>query len=441
MKNNSKDLIGINMGTLSEKSLLSIGKYAIGEHLNGEVVKFLGQNVRENLIKILDEAFKYARQTRSSTLKVEHVVFGMKELGFNLDMLHIDYKRNSVDEVIGDGTTRPKKKETLFVEYPKSSSQDDKCKSMPTRPKTKETIIVESPEPSSQDDKCKSMRKGISKPWVSREQVLLLPNQKFPLSKEQEEHYVLITESIMGSSEKLRQKALDSVEFDSSLQPMMPKLCVFIADGVKLNIVVHNMFQLYSLLRLTKSLLDNSNIRLHNYLHLLIPSVISCVVANKICKNPTVEHHWDLREYSSNLAAEIAMKFAGNENKILLRIMTLYKDGLQRSSLSTTYGCIIGLQKFGKFPIQEFIIPQLSVLSERIEPYLKDGQTKDLFNNQAANKISYILHKMCSPILTTIHKPTDKVEDYVQKYGFLGDSLYETVVSNRNRNEANEGGQ
>jgi len=117
----------------------------------------------------------------------------------------------------------------------------------------------------------------------------------------------------------------------------------------------------------------------------------------------------------------------------------VYKAGLLKSSLSTTYGCIIGLQKLGKYAILEFIIPQLTIISERIGPFLKDVQTDNLLNNQAAKRIIFVLQKMCSPILATIHEPTDTVKDYVQKYGFLGYSLFECVVNNR-ITQANEKG-
>ncbi|KAM8706761.1 hypothetical protein ACLKA7_010945 [Drosophila subpalustris] len=322
------------------------------------MIDIVGQEVRENLNKILDEAVKYARRTRSPKVKLEHLHYAMQEHGINLDLLHVDYSLPEVEERAEEyGRARPRKRYQ--------------------RPKRKWGRIIKTMQSLAWSKKRILTPRGVVKPWVKREQVLLMPNRKFPLSKEQQKFYVLITESIMGTSETLRREALRSVNTDSSLQPMLPKLCLFIAEGVRLNVLQHNVSLLFYLLRLVHSLLGNTNIQLNNYLHLLIPPVISCIVAHQICTYPTVQNHWTLREYACSIVAKFVETFNSTENGILTRIINLFKDGLQASSLTTVYGSIIGLQTMGKLPICEFVIPQIAAIADRIEPYFSEERADD----------------------------------------------------------------
>ncbi|XP_034487879.1 transcription initiation factor TFIID subunit 6 [Drosophila innubila] len=411
LKKNSKDYRKIYTGTLSRTSVRSIGNHCIGETLSDNMIDIVGREVRENINKILEEAVKHARRSRSSTVQLEHLQYAMQEHGVNLDLLHIDYRLPEVEVTVQNAPTRPRKRYQ--------------------QPKKKWTRIIRAMESLSLANRRKLAPRGVSKPWVKREQVQLMSNRKFPLSKEQQKYYVLITESIMGTSETLRREALRSVNTDSSLQPMLSKLCLFIAEGIKLNVLQHNVSLLFYLLRLVHSLLGNTSLRLNNYLHLLIPSVISCIVARQVCTFPTVQNHWALREYACNIAAEFVKTYNNNENGILTRIINLFKDGLQAPSLTTVYGSIIGLQKMGKFPICEYVIPQIAAIADRIAPYLTESSSDNLLNKQAATFIRYRILKMCAPILKTTQRPPDQLEEYIRRYRFLGDSLCDAVVIER----------
>ena len=70
---------------------------------------------------------------------------------------------------------------------------------------------------------------------------------------------------------------------------MLPRLCTFIAEGVRVNVVQHNLAILIYLMRMVKSLLENQTLFLEKYLHELIPAVATCIVSrqggNSIEKN------------------------------------------------------------------------------------------------------------------------------------------------------------
>lgn len=77
------------------------------------------------------------------------------------------------------------------------------------------------------------------------------------LSVEQQLYYKEITEACVGSDEGRRAEALQSLACDPGLHQMLPRLCTFIAEGVRVNVVQHNLAFLIYLMRMVKSLLEN----------------------------------------------------------------------------------------------------------------------------------------------------------------------------------------
>lgn len=56
-------------------------------------------------------------------------------------------------------------------------------------------------------------------------------------------------------------------------------------------------------------------------LHLLLPAVLSCLLAKQVCASPNSEDHWALREYSGNIMAHIVRQFDAADNGILPRVI------------------------------------------------------------------------------------------------------------------------
>lgn len=95
---------------------------------------------------------------------------------------------------------------------------------------------------------------------------------------------------------------------------MLPRMCTFIAEGVKVNVVQNNLALLIYLMRMVKALLDNPSLFLEKYLHELIPSVASCIVSRSLCMRPELDNHWALRDFASRLMAQISKNFNSKSN-------------------------------------------------------------------------------------------------------------------------------
>lgn len=71
------------------------------------------------------------------------------------------------------------------------------------------------------------------------------------------------------------QEALHSLAFDPGLHQMVPRLCTFIAEGIRVNVVQKNLALLIYLMRMAKALLDNQTLYLEKYVSFLKGFVFS----------------------------------------------------------------------------------------------------------------------------------------------------------------------
>lgn len=82
---------------------------------------------------------------------------------------------------------------------------------------------------------------------------------------------------------------------------MLPRMCTFIAEGVKVNVVQKEFTLLIYLMRMVKALLDNPSLFLEKYLHELVPSVSTCIVSRDLCQEG--QQHWVNRVFHFDLPA------------------------------------------------------------------------------------------------------------------------------------------
>ena len=61
------------------------------------------------------------------------------------------------------------------------------------------------------------------------------------------------------------QEALNSLATDPGLHQMLPHIIEFVAEGVRINVVQNNLALLIYLMRMVKSILDNTTLYLEKY--------------------------------------------------------------------------------------------------------------------------------------------------------------------------------
>uniref|UniRef100_A0A182K7V1 Transcription initiation factor TFIID subunit 6 n=1 Tax=Anopheles christyi TaxID=43041 RepID=A0A182K7V1_9DIPT len=306
-------------------------------------------------------------------------------------------------------------------------------------PLSKDVQALDSVNPAHKLDKT-NQKDTTGKPTINKhklknsETVQVKQLAQHELSVEQQLYYKEITEACVGSDEARRAEALTSLSSDPGLHEMLPRMCTFIAEGVKVNVVQNNLALLIYLMRMVRALLDNPALYLEKYLHELIPCVSTCIVSRQLCMRPELDNHWALRDFAARLMAQICKTFNTSTNNLQTRVTRLFSAALQndKTPLSSMYGALQGLSELGTEVTKVFIIPRLKFISERVEPLLQ-GITSNISNTDkiAAGHIRAILQKGVPPILKTLRNPPDLVEEYKRDYGCLGQTLHQAVVKAR----------
>lgn len=266
------------------------------------------------------------------------------------------------------------------------------------------------------------------------------------LSVEQQLYYKEITEACVGSDEGRRAEALQSLACDPGLHEMLPRMCTFISEGVKVNVVQNNLALLIYLMRMVKALLDNQSLYLEKYLHELIPSVSTCIVSRQLCLRPEMDNHWALRDFAARLMAQICKTFNTSTNNLQTRVTRLFAKALQcpsqtnnetgngpsmasmkeseKTPLASLYGAVQGLAELGPEVVKVLIVPRVRWLGERVEGALSGLGGADRL---AAGNLKHQLLKVLAPVIRQLRPPPDVQEDYRREYGYLGPSLQQAV--------------
>ncbi|KAL7058657.1 hypothetical protein AAHC03_013722 [Spirometra sp. Aus1] len=159
---------------------------------------------------------------------------------------------------------------------------------------------------------------SLSHPRVM--QAAIVEKRPHEISQELMLYFRELTEACVGANENRRHEALDNAAQDTGLQPLLPYLVTFIAEGVRVNVSNNNLAILIYLMRLTKALIDNQHISLEAYLHLIVPTVITCILCRQLCAKPITDNHWALRDYAAKQLVTLCNRYNTLSNGLYNRI-------------------------------------------------------------------------------------------------------------------------
>ena len=252
------------------------------------------------------------------------------------------------------------------------------------------------------------------------------------LSVEQQLYYKEITEACVGSDEGRRAEALHSLAYDNGLHQMLPRLCTFISEGVKVNVVQNNLALLIYLMRMVKAILDNTSLYLEKYLHEILPTIVTCIVSKQLCMRPDVDNHWALRDFAARLLAQTSKTYNTSTNCIQIRLTrTLTKAIDNNVPLSSVYGAISALCELGMDVQRTLVLKRIKLIGERIsDTSARDssiGETK-----VAIEHIKTLILRVIPNTLRVTRAQPDILEEYRQEFGpVFGPLLHSAVVKAR----------
>ncbi|RDX86218.1 Transcription initiation factor TFIID subunit 6 [Mucuna pruriens] len=242
---------------------------------------------------------------------------------------------------------------------------------------------------------------------------------KHLITRELQLYYEKITELTLNKPGSIPfRRALISLATDSGLHPLVPYFTCFVADEVARNL--NNLVVLFALMRLVRSLLQNSQIHIELYLHQLMPPIITCIVAKKI-GNRLSDNHWELRNFSANLVASICQRFGHIYHNLQPRVTKTFLHSFldPTKALPQHYGAIKGIEALGSRLIRLLILPNLEPYLHLLEPEMQPEKQKNEMKRHeawrvygallgAAGQCTYEKVKMFSSLLSSPTRVTSR---------------------------------
>ncbi|RWS05539.1 transcription initiation factor tfii-D-like protein [Dinothrombium tinctorium] len=450
-----------NMSHFSVESMKMIGESIGVSALSDEASRLIADDVLYRLKLIIQESEKFAGHAKrrkviakdiDDALKVKNIepLYGIKNeehipfrfaSGGGRELYFIEEKEIDLGEVI-TSTAFPKLPQDVALKSHWLSIEGIQP-AIPENPPPveKELQRKESVDPAFtlRNNAVDSSKIGLMQDKRKKhvEMVRVKQYATHELSVEQQLYYKEITEACVGSDETRRSEALQSLTADSGLHQMLPRLCTFISEGVKVNVVQNNLALLIYLMRMVKALLENQTLYLEKYLHEIIPTVITCIVSKQLCMRPDIDNHWALRDFASRLLSQVCKNFNTSTNNVQTRITRLLSRALDNDKLplSSQYGALSALCELGPEVQRAFVYKRLPAIGEKIRQVIEGGGNS--VEKSAADHIKNLILRVIPPtlkasIFPTLRSPPDVLEEYKTEFGYLGPSLHAAVVRSRN---------
>ncbi|KAM0844450.1 hypothetical protein ACQ4PT_057022 [Festuca glaucescens] len=207
---------------------------------------------------------------------------------------------------------------------------------------------------------------------------------KHILSRELQMYFDKIAELTMSrSNTPIFREALVSLSKDSGLHPLVPYFSYFIADEVTRSLA--DLPVLFALMRVVQSLLRNPHVHIEPYLHQLMPSMITCIVAKRLGHRLS-DNHWELRDFSANLVASVCRKYGHAYHNLQIRLTkTLINAFLDpHKALTQHYGAVQGISALGTSAVRLLLLPNLEPYMQLLDPELQlEKQTNEMKRKEA----------------------------------------------------------
>jgi transcription initiation factor TFIID subunit 6 len=352
-----------SVSTLISRENIRVAAETVGVELAEDVVKTLCQEVEYRLREITQEAIKFMKHGKRDKLTPVDINNALKLR--NVEMI---YGYGSRETMEFKKTTAGN--ESLFFTEEKELSLEEivtqtRLPPLPLQPTyTVHWLSVDGVQPEIPQNPAKSLKRALGGGSNAKTDNLILeeaevkPTIRHVLSKELQEYYEKLVDSILNGESNALRAAFGAMSSDPGLHQLMPYFCQFIAKQVADNL--QNLSILTRIINMVHCILINPHIHVDHYLHNLIPAVLTCLVGKRLCDSPT-ENHWQLRDHASELVALICHRWGREYATIQPRIVkTLVHAFLDvKRPLTTHYGAIVGLSRLGPQTRQLLLLPNL----------------------------------------------------------------------------------
>ncbi|GAB7347322.1 hypothetical protein MBLNU459_g3400t1 [Dothideomycetes sp. NU459] len=395
--------------------------------LHGDVVTQLAQDVEYRISQVLEEALKFMRHGKRTTL-------GTQDISQALRLLDIE-------PLYGYESTRPLRfgEASIGPGQPLYYVEDEevdfeKLINAPLPKVPPHWLAVEGVQPSipqnptSADQRHQELLpKGPgANPNLAavsgNDNVSIKPLVKHVISKELQLYFERICSAILDEiNDEFRAAAFASLRTDPGLHQLGPYFIQFVADKVTHNL--KSLFVLSQMMHMLAAILDNPSLYIEPYIASLIPAVLTCLIGKHLgstaADGPLA--HFGLRDFSASLLSFIAKKYGQSSTTLKPRIArSCLKDFLDsHKPFGSHYGAILGLQGIaGTAGVRTLILPNLKAYDMVLKQGLADEQKMD----QAEKVVSVLLRA-----LETLEKDSANITNGHPEGNELKERLTESI--------------
>jgi transcription initiation factor TFIID subunit 6 len=362
-------------------------------NLSNEVVDHLTRDVEFRIAQVLEEALKFMRHSRRTTLFTQDISQALRVL--------------DVEPLYGYETTRPLKfgEASIGPGQPLFYLEDEEVDfeklinaPLPRVPReitfTAHWLAVEGVQPtipqnptpadSSRNTDILSKGQGTST-TVGSDSLSVKPLVKHILSKELQLYFEHVCAALLDEhSEQYRVAALGSLSADPGLHQLIPYFVQYVAEKVTHNL--KNVFVLFQMLHLVSALLQNPNLHIVPYVASLVPPVLTCLIGKRLGSSAPTDStslpaHYALRDLAGSVMQQLTRPdFTAATPTMKPRLArTLLKTLLSETTLplGAYYGSILGLNMIaGSEGVHVLILPNLHALDDELKDALVDESKK-----------------------------------------------------------------
>mmetsp|Transcript_2878 Transcript_2878/g.5681 ORF Transcript_2878/g.5681 Transcript_2878/m.5681 type:complete len:497 (+) Transcript_2878:197-1687(+) len=375
------DISGDGMGAHVRPETIRLVADSVGlSTLAPEVAAVLAPEVEYRMREIIQEALKFMRHSRRGELSTEHLNDALR--------LHNSQALYGFTSTEGGGFVSAEGLSGVYFLQDKELEFDETMNApLPKAPleavvvphwlavEGAQPAIPENPAPSRGRDRdrgggkrAKADMAGVGG-GVIGVATEVAPLAAHVLSKELQIYYGRVVEYLGGCDEGLLDATLASLQSDPGLHQLLPYLARHIQHQVTLSL--KNLPLLTALMRALRSLLLNPHHSLEPYLHSLMPSVLTCMVAKRLSKLPT-EDHWALREFAACTLALICQRYGAlypaMQGRVSRTLVRAFLDPLR--PLPTHFGAIAGLARLGPQVAAALVVPNVASYMALLDQHL-----------------------------------------------------------------------
>lgn len=354
-------------------------------NLPDEVAKSLAMDIEYRIHEIIEQALKFMRHSKKTTLTTAHISQALKVL--NVEPLYGYESRAPLlyrEAMVGPGQTLYYIDDDEDVDFEKIINQP-----LPKVPRavsfTAHWLAIEGVQPAipqnPQPSDVKAMPPQIRGSQTNHsitaisQDMEVKPLVKHVISKELQLYFDRMVDAlVVKDDEQLRNSALSSLRHDPGLHQLIPYFVQFVQEKVSQNLK-SNLNTLDTLLEVVDALLTNPTIFIEPYVHHLMPSVLTLLLAKRIGpKDQIGNDSYSIRSKSASLLKKICDKYGDTYHTLKPRVTrTLLKGFMDPSKpAGALYGSIEGIKALGGEIVRVVILGNIKPWYDGVKNRLKE---------------------------------------------------------------------